>query len=135
MTTIYAFEAETRGVIVRVTPRFLAAESDPAAGRFFWSYTVEVENTSDITVQLVARFWRITDNRGRTQEVRGPGVVGEQPILPPGEAFTYTSGCPLEVASGMMQGTYTMVTEAGARFEAEIPPFSLDSPFDRPSIN
>lgn len=135
MTTIYACEAETRGVIVRVTPRFLAAESDPGAGRYFWSYTVEVENTSDITVQLVARFWRITDNRGRVQEVRGPGVVGEQPILPPGEAFTYTSGCPLEVASGMMQGTYTMVTEAGARFEAEIPPFSLDSPFDRPSIN
>lgn len=135
MSTMFAYEAETRGVIVRVTPRFLDAESDPQNGRFFWSYTVEVENSGDITVQLVARTWRITDNRGRVQDVRGPGVVGEQPILQPGDVFRYTSGCPLEVASGMMQGAYTMVTETGERFEAEIPPFSLDSPHDRRAMH
>jgi ApaG protein len=127
------YEARTNDVIVRAAPKFLEDQSDPDEGRYFWAYTIEIENDGELTVQLVARRWRILDKTGRTQEVSGPGVVGEQPILRPGEIFTYTSGAPL--ASGVMMGVYVMVDERGRQFDAEIPAFSLDSPHDRRSLN
>jgi ApaG protein len=124
------YSATTRGIIVRVTPAFLDLQSDPANDDYVWSYTIEIENSSPDTVQLTARRWQITDRNGITQIVQGPGVVGEQPILREGDIFTYTSGCPLDTPSGLMCGTYRMVTLEGEVFEAEIPAFSLDSPFD-----
>jgi ApaG protein len=129
------YEARTHGVIVRAAPKFLEDQSDPDEGRYFWAYTIEIENDGDSTVQLIARRWRILDKTGRAQEVSGPGVVGEQPILRPGEIFTYTSGAPLGSPSGVMMGVYVMVDEHGRQFDAEIPAFSLDSPHDRRSLN
>jgi len=123
-----AYAATTRGVRVSVTPRFLAERSDPDRGRYFWAYDVRIENLGEETVQLVSRHWRITDALNRVEEVRGPGVVGEQPALKPGEAFEYTSGCPLTTASGAMRGAYQMVIASGEGFEAEIPEFSLHLP-------
>lgn len=126
MTQLY--EAETRGVRVRVAPSFLPEHSDPAERRFVWAYTVEIENAGRETIQLVDRRWIITDARGRVEEVQGPGVVGEQPTLNPGDSYQYTSGCPLPTDSGAMVGSYGMVTDAGERFEAAIPAFSLHLP-------
>jgi ApaG protein len=123
-----AYVAVTRGVRVVVTPRYLADRSDPGEGRFFWAYTVRVENLGEETVQLESRHWIITDGLNRTEEIRGPGVVGEQPTLKPGERFEYTSGCPLPTPSGAMRGAYQMRTEAGEAFEAVIPEFSLHRP-------
>jgi len=122
------YKAVTRGIRVTVMPRFLEEESSPDEGRFFFAYTVEITNLSTERVQLRSRYWRIIDGNGRLQEVRGAGVVGEQPVLGPGETFNYTSGCPLTTPNGTMQGTYTMVTAGGEAFQAEIPAFSLDSP-------
>src|SRR3954468_7930942 len=116
----------TRNIEVSVTPRFLSERSSPTQGHFFWAYTIAITNKGAETVQLKTRHWRITDARGRVQEVRGAGVVGEQPRLAPGESFEYTSGVPLETPSGFMFGRYGMVTEAGENFEIEIPAFSLD---------
>ena len=130
-----AYEARTREVVVRVRPEHLPDQSDPAEGRWVWAYHVEVENHGEETVQLVSRHWVITDARGRVEEVRGEGVVGEQPVLKPGEALRYTSGCPLPTPSGSMQGEYEMVTEEGERFEAAIPAFSLDLPDARRTVN
>jgi ApaG protein len=124
------YSATTRGIIIRVTPTFLDLQSDAANDDYVWSYAVEIENSSADTVQLTARRWQITDRNGITEIVQGPGVVGEQPILHEGDIFTYTSGCPLKTPSGLMRGTYRMVTLTGEVFEAEIPAFSLDSPFD-----
>ncbi len=124
------YEAETRGVWVRVTPEFLDDESSPERDRFVWSYTIEIENQGDTTVRLTDRYWRIMDANGKVTEVRGEGVVGEQPVLRPGEAFRYTSGAPLATPSGIMSGQYRMETSGGDSFEAEIPAFSLDSPHD-----
>jgi ApaG protein len=124
------YSATTRGIIIRVTPTFLDMQSDPANDDYVWSYSIEIENKSTDTVQLTARRWQITDRNGITQIVQGPGVVGEQPILHEGDIFTYTSGCPLNTPSGLMRGTYRMVTLEGEVFEVEIPAFSLDSPFD-----
>jgi ApaG protein len=107
---------------------FLPDQSDPEEERFFWAYTIEIVNLGHRTVQLMSRHWRITDAHGRLEEVRGPGVVGEQPILAPGGSFRYTSGCPLATSSGIMVGSYRFVDEAGRSFEAAIPAFSLDSP-------
>jgi ApaG protein len=129
------YSASTRGIRIDVTPTFLAEQSDAANDDYVWAYTVEIENTSPITVQLTARRWQITDRNGITQIVQGPGVVGEQPILREGDAFTYTSGCPLSTPSGLMRGCYTMKTLDGEVFEAQIPAFSLDSPYDVRTMN
>ncbi|APF36321.1 Co2+/Mg2+ efflux protein ApaG [Chelatococcus daeguensis] len=125
------YRAETKGIRVTVEPRFLEDESSPRDGRFFWSYTVEIVNLSAETVQLKTRHWTITDGEGRSQEVHGPGVIGEEPILEPGESFTYTSGCPLSTAHGTMVGSYDMITQRGERFPVDIPLFPLDSPYVR----
>jgi ApaG protein len=118
----------TRSIEVKVTPRFLEERSSPANNYYFWAYSIEIVNHGTETVQLVARYWHITDALGRSQEVRGPGVVGEQPVLGPGESFQYTSGVPLPTPSGFMVGSYNMVTTAGEPFDVAIPAFSLDSP-------
>ncbi|GEO13984.1 Co2+/Mg2+ efflux protein ApaG [Microvirga aerophila] len=122
------YKAVTRGISVTVTPRYMPEESSPEQGRYFFAYTVEIINTSLDRVQLKARYWKITDAHGHVQEVRGAGVVGEQPVLGPGESFSYTSGCPLATPSGTMQGSYVMETAGGKTFDAEIPAFSLDIP-------
>ena len=122
------YKAVTRGISVTVTSRYMPEESSPEAGRYFFAYSVEIINTSLERVQLRARHWRITDEHGHVQEVRGAGVVGEEPVLGPGESFSYTSGCPLSTPSGTMQGTYLMETASGETFHVEIPAFSLDIP-------
>lgn len=122
------YRAVTRGIQVTVTPRYLADKSSPEQGRYFWAYTIEIKNLGKVTVQLKTRHWKITDGQGHVQEVRGPGVVGEQPTLKPGERFEYTSGVPLNTPTGLMAGTYQMVADNGERFDAEVPAFSLDSP-------
>ncbi|HEV2956545.1 MAG TPA: Co2+/Mg2+ efflux protein ApaG [Xanthobacteraceae bacterium] len=129
------YRAITRAIEVRVTPRFLDERSSPDKGQYFWAYTIEIVNRGSETVQLQTRHWRITDAVGRTQEVRGAGVVGEQPVLKPGQSFEYTSGVPLNTASGFMAGTYGMVSAKGERFDIEIPAFSLDSPGMRRTVN
>jgi ApaG protein len=123
-----AYQATTRSIEVSVEPFYLENESEPHQSRFVWAYRVRIANRSAQTVQLKTRYWRITDALGRTQEVRGPGVVGEQPILAPGESYEYTSGTPLDTPSGIMVGSYHMETNDGQGFEVEIPAFSLDSP-------
>ena len=117
----------TRDIEVTVTPRFLAERSSPESAYYFWAYTINLTNLGTETVQLKSRHWRITDATGRLQEVRGAGVVGEQPVLRPGDTFEYTSGVPLPTPSGFMTGTYGMVTEDGEAFDIDIPAFSLDS--------
>ena len=124
------FEQETSGVLVRVEPRYMAEESAPDEGRYFWAYTIEILNLSPDTVQLISRAWSITDENGLTQNVRGPGVVGEQPVLKPGESFTYTSGAPLAAPSGVMVGAYSMIrVDDGHAFDIAVPAFPLDSPY------
>lgn len=129
------YSAVTRGIRITVTPQFVPERSSPDENHFFWTYTVEIVNLSPDRVQLRTRYWRITDGVGQTQEVRGAGVVGEQPVLEPGAAFEYTSGCPLSTPTGIMAGHYGMTTDAGEVFTAEIPPFSLDSPHAAYTIN
>lgn len=123
------YSSITQDIQITVEPEFVPERSDAEQATFFWAYTVEIANQGDQTVQLTARHWRITDGHGRLEEVLGAGVVGEQPILKPGESFRYTSGCPLSTPSGIMTGTYRMVAENGEVFDAEIPVFSLDSPY------
>ncbi len=122
------YTAVTHDIQVTVLPEFQPDRSEPDLGRYFWAYTVEIANMGTRTVQLVARHWIITDADGRVEEVKGLGVVGEQPVLNPGESFRYTSGCPLSTPSGVMVGTYRMVDENGGAFEVAIPAFSLDMP-------
>jgi ApaG protein len=129
------YERITRGIRVSVRPAFLDDQSDPEASRYLWSYTVTIENKSPETVQLMSRYWHITDAIGHIQEVRGPGVVGAQPVLEPGQVFEYTSGCPLPTASGAMAGKYQMKAASGEAFEAEIPAFLLESPHERRQIH
>jgi ApaG protein len=121
-------DATTRGVRVQVKSVYLPERSSPAQGRYFFTYRVRISNEGEETVQLVSRHWVITDADGRTEEVRGPGVVGEQPVLAPGEAFEYTSFCPLPSPIGSMHGSYQMVTAGGSSFDAEIAAFSLAVP-------
>lgn len=124
-----AYTALTRGVRVSVRAFYLEDQSQPEEGQFVWAYRVEIRNEGPVTVQLRARTWLITDGQGRSQRVHGEGVVGEQPVLEPGESFEYTSGTPLPTPSGFMRGVYHMVeTLSGEGFDALIPPFSLDSP-------
>ncbi|ACI99761.1 Co2+/Mg2+ efflux protein ApaG [Rhodospirillum centenum] len=125
----------TRSIRVTVRPEYLAQQSQPEERRFVWAYHVRIENEGLETVQLRTRHWQVTDAQGRVQEVRGPGVVGEQPVLRPGEAFEYTSGTPLPTPSGFMVGSYGMVTASGEAFEVRIPAFSLDSPHGRSRPN
>ncbi len=129
------YKATTQGIRVCVEPRFVEEESQPEKRKFFFAYTVEITNMSTERVKLRSRHWRIIDGEGNIQEVRGAGVVGEQPTLGPGETFTYTSGCPLTTPDGTMQGSYTMIADSGETFRAEIPAFSLDSPFVRRVIH
>lgn len=129
------YEAVTRGIRIRVTPQYLDDQSSPDEGEFVWSYTVDIENEGEETVQLRSRVWRITDGQGRTEEVRGPGVVGETPVIEPGDSYSYTSGCPLRTPSGIMVGSYQMADTNGQLFDVEIPAFSLDSPFALRSVN
>jgi ApaG protein len=118
----------TRQIKITVIPTFLTEQSDPAEHHYVWAYTIQMENHGSETVQLLNRYWHITDATGAVQEVRGAGVVGEQPLLPPGDAFQYTSGAALKTPSGIMTGTYDMTTEGGESFTIDIPTFSLDSP-------
>lgn len=119
----------TNEIQVTVEPIYLDEQSAPDEDHYVWAYHVRIENLGRETVQLRSRYWRITDSLGRTQELRGSGVVGEHPILHPGESFEYTSGTPLATPSGIMVGSYRMVTAEGRDFEVAIPAFSLDSPY------
>ena len=124
------YERVTRGIRVSVSPTFLEDQSDPEEPRYVWAYTVRINNESDTPVQLRTRYWRITDSRGQTDIVAGDGVVGEQPLIRPGEGFEYTSGAPLAAPSGIMGGTYDLEGEDGRVLIATIPMFSLDSPYE-----
>lgn len=123
-------------MIVRVEPQFLPAESAPDEGRFVWAYTIEIENRSANPVQLLSRFWRITDENGITQEVRGSGVIGQQPVINPGQSFRYTSAAPLAAPSGVMLGAYSMQrVENGEAFDIAVPAFALESPHQAKLVN
>ncbi len=126
--TDFSSEAITRSIRVRVEPQFDPQRSQPASGQWFFLYTVTLENLGGETVQLRSRHWVVTDGAGRVEEVRGPGVVGEQPVLPPGQSFRYTSGCPLRTDVGKMEGSYQLVTSEGESFDIEIAPFTLCAP-------
>lgn len=129
------YRATTRNIQVTATPRYVPERSEPEQGRHFWAYTIEVANLGRETVQLKSRHWIITDANGRTEEVSGPGVVGEEPTLTPGARFEYTSGVPLSTSTGIMRGAYQMLSERGETFDVEIPAFSLDLPDARRVLN
>lgn len=129
------YSETTRSIKVTVKPFYLEDQSSPAENRYVWAYHVRIENHGAETVQLRSRHWRITDGIGRQQEVRGPGVVGEQPVLAPGGSFEYTSASPLATPSGIMVGTYQMETATGESFAVAIPAFSLDSPHQSVRLN
>jgi ApaG protein len=122
-------EAVTHGIRVHVAARYAPEHSHPQSSRWFFLYTVSITNESDRTVQLVTRHWIITDATGHQEEVRGPGVVGQQPVIEPGQSFEYTSGCPLTSPYGTMRGSYQMVAADGERFDVEIAPFTLRGPY------
>ena len=123
------YRAETHGVRVTAEPRFMESESSHEEGRYFWAYGIEIVNLSGDVLQLLTRQWTITDGRGQIHQVRGEGVVGQQPVLRPGESFSYTSGCPLATPHGSMEGAYAMQDERGVRFDVTVPLFPLDSPY------
>jgi ApaG protein len=129
------YRAVTRQIEVTVEPNFMPERSSVEKKYYFWSYSIVITNSSEETVQLKTRHWIITDAEGHKQEVRGEGVIGEQPVLAPGERFEYTSGVPLPTASGFMTGRYQMVSESGERFEIDVPMFSLDSPDSKRVLN
>jgi ApaG protein len=130
-----AYRAVTRQIEVKACPTFLPERSSPENGYYFWAYTITLTNLGRETVQLKTRHWRITDAHGRLQEVRGAGVVGETPVLKPGQNYEYTSGVPLPTPSGFMTGSYGMTTESGETFDIDIPAFSLDIPQEARTIN
>ena len=121
-------EATTRGIRIHVESRYIPERSEPDQSQWFFAYHVTISNEGTETAQLVSRHWIITDANGHVEEVKGPGVIGKQPLLQPGDSFEYTSFCPLPTSFGTMHGTYQMVTNSGARFDAEIAPFSLAEP-------
>ena len=129
------YSKKTKKINITVNPYFLDDQSEPEDQHFVWAYQVTIDNQSNDKVQLKNRYWKIIDSNGSEQEVRGEGVVGEQPILNPGEKFEYTSGTPLSTPSGFMGGYYEMETNEGKRFDAIIPQFSLDSPFIKNNLN
>ena len=129
------YSKKTKKINITVNPYFLDDQSEPDDQHFVWAYQVTIDNQSKERVQLINRFWKIIDSNGTKQEVSGQGVVGEQPILNPGEKFEYTSGTPLSTPSGFMEGYYEMKTIKGVRFEAYIPQFSLDIPFTSKELN
>jgi ApaG protein len=122
-------EAVTNNVRVEVESQYASEHSQPFDNHWFFHYTVRITNEGEETVQLLSRHWIITDAMDHVEEVRGPGVVGEQPTLAPGESFQYTSGCPLKTSTGVMRGTYQVVTENGEHFDVEIAPFALHEPY------
>ena len=126
---MFTSEAVTRGVRVRVESEYAPDRSKPSKNQWFFLYTVTISNESPEVVQLLTRHWVITDGTGHVEEVRGPGVVGKQPTLKPGERFEYTSGCPLATPFGVMEGSYQMVTQSGERFDVKIAPFTLSEPY------
>ena len=128
MAMLFPYAAATRGVVVRVAVSYLAEQSAPGAGRWFWSYHIRIENGGERPVQLLSRHWTIHDGRGVEHDVRGEGVVGEMPLIAAGGSYDYVSGCPLDTSSGSMHGSYRMVDEDGSTFDVEIPHFSLLSP-------
>ena len=129
------YSAITRAIRITVNPMFLDEQSAPEDNYFVWAYKVKIENQGGETVTLKTRHWQITDSLGRLQEVKGPGVVGEQPCLKPGDSFEYTSGTPLTTPSGIMVGTYQMLSDRGEMFDVQIPAFSLDSPHQKVNLN
>jgi len=129
------YEKTTRSITISVRPFYLDEQSSPEEEHYVWAYKVNIENGGGETVTLLNRHWRITDSLGRLQEVQGAGVVGEQPILKPGDSFEYTSGTPLQTPSGIMVGTYEMESDEGERFMVDIPAFSLDSPYESGAVN
>lgn len=129
------YSAVTREIRVQVEPIYLDDQSEPDEAQYVWAYRVQIENEGTETVQLLTRYWHITDGMGRVQEVRGAGVVGEQPVLNPGESYEYTSGTPLPTPSGIMKGSYQMSTPSGEKFDIEVPAFSLDSPHEARHLN
>ncbi|MCA1403933.1 Co2+/Mg2+ efflux protein ApaG [Ensifer sp. IC3342] len=122
------YRALTRDIEVTVEPYYLEEQSDPDDSRYVWGYRIVISNHSDTTVRLMTRYWHITDENGQVDEVSGPGVIGEQPLLSPGDTYEYSSGCPLDTPSGVMFGHYSMEAEDGETFNVAIPAFSLDSP-------
>ena len=124
------YRETTHLIAVTVTPIYLEEQSEPDENQYIWAYHVQIENQGQQTVQLISRHWKITDSNGCVKEVRGDGVIGEQPVLHPGESFEYTSGTPLSTPSGIMVGSYEMETAQGARFDVAVPAFSLDSPYE-----
>jgi ApaG protein len=129
------YRAVTQGIEITVEPFYLEEESAPEDNRYVWGYRITIANNSSDTVQLRSRYWQITDATGRVEEVRGAGVVGEQPVLDPGDSFQYSSGCPLTTSSGVMVGRYQMQNPTGNTFEVDIPAFSLDVPEQRRTLN
>ncbi|UVC09167.1 Co2+/Mg2+ efflux protein ApaG [Rhizobium sp. TH2] len=129
------YHATTREIEVSVEPYYLAEQSDPADSRYVWGYRIVIANNSDQQVRLINRYWNITDENGQVDEVTGPGVVGEQPVLNPGDTYEYNSGCPLDTPSGVMFGHYQMEAETGETFDVAIPAFSLDTPGIQRTLN
>ena len=129
------YSAVTREIRVQVEPVYLDDQSEPDNAQYVWAYRVQIETEATETVQLLTRYWHITDGMGRVQEVRGAGVVGEQPVLNPGESYEYTSGTPLPTPSGIMKGSYQMSTPSGDKFDIEVPAFSLDCPHEARQLN
>lgn len=129
------YKTTTHDIEVTVEPFYLDDQSDPDEPRYVWAYHVMIENHGSEQVRLISRYWRITDALGHVQEVRGEGVVGEQPVLSPGDSYEYTSGAPLSTPSGVMVGSYSMSTLDGVNFDVDIPAFSLDSPYEERSVN
>ena len=135
MQKLFSYTQTTDMVRITVYPIYLETQSIPESHEFLWAYHVRIENLGDERFQLKKRYWKITDGFGRTQEIWGDGVVGEEPFLLPGEVFEYTSGTPLPTPSGIMVGFYVMEKENGDSFHAHVPTFSLDSPLEPASIN
>ncbi|MFZ4761220.1 MAG: Co2+/Mg2+ efflux protein ApaG [Alphaproteobacteria bacterium] len=129
------YSKKTREILITVLPEYLQEQSSPDDSHYVWAYHIRIENQGQQTVQLKSRYWRIIDAQGRVQEVKGAGVVGEQPVLRPGESFEYSSGTPLATASGFMSGAYDMQSVEGEQFSVEIPTFSLDSPHQPQQLN
>lgn len=129
------YSATTRDITVTVEPEFLEDRSSPDDGHYVWAYHIRIENRGTARAQLRSRYWRITDANGLVQEVRGPGVVGEEPMLSPGSVFEYSSGVPLNTPSGIMAGAFSMEADSGEMFDIAIPAFSLDSPHQNVSLN